>query len=55
MTFVITVFLILQFYEKVYPKLAIVSTIQRTFRGVTVRYHWFYVRRFAKGFVRILG
>ncbi|HYG19114.1 MAG TPA: OpgC domain-containing protein [Ohtaekwangia sp.] len=55
MTFVITVFLILQFYEKVYPKLVIVSVIQRAFRGLTVRYHWYYVRRFAKGFVRILG
>lgn len=52
--FVVLIFLVLQFYEKVYPKLAIVSTLQKMFRGLTVRYHWFYVRRLSNGFVRVL-
>lgn len=53
--FVVGVFLILIFYEKVYPRLAIVKRIQLFFRGVTVRYHWFYVRRVSNAFVKVLA
>jgi hypothetical protein len=53
-TFVLTVFLILQFYEKIYPKLSIVTTVQKMFRGVTIRYYWFYVRKLSNGFEKAL-
>jgi hypothetical protein len=52
--FVVGIFLILLFYEHIYPKLAIVKTTQRFFRGVTVRYHWFYVRRMSNAFAYVL-
>lgn len=53
--FVLGVFLILLFYEHIYPKLAIVKSIQHFFRGLTVRYHWFYVRRMSNLFASVLS
>jgi hypothetical protein len=53
--FVIGVFLILLFYEKVYPRLSIVKKTQQFFRGLTVRYHWFYVRKVSNVFVKVLA
>jgi hypothetical protein len=52
--FVLGVFLILLFYERIYPKLAIVKAVQKFFRGLTVRYHWYYVRRLSGLFARVL-
>jgi hypothetical protein len=53
--FVVGDFLILLFYERVYPKLAIVKSIQHFFRGLTIRYHWFYVRRLSNVFLKALS
>jgi hypothetical protein len=50
--FVVGVFLILLFYEHIYPKLAIVKATQQFFRGLVVRYHWYYVRRVSNAFAR---
>ncbi|RAW01340.1 OpgC domain-containing protein [Pseudochryseolinea flava] len=52
--FVAGVFLILLFYERVYPTLAVVKSAQHFFRGLTVRYHWFYVRRMSNLFATVL-
>lgn len=52
--FVGGIFIILLFYEHVYPKLAIVKAIQNFFRGLIVRYHWFYVRRMSHAFAKVL-
>ncbi len=53
--FVTFIFFILQFYEKIYPDLKIVKRIQLFFRGVTVRFHWLYVRKLSNGFAQYLS
>ncbi|MBL7856261.1 MAG: DUF1624 domain-containing protein [Cyclobacteriaceae bacterium] len=54
LSFVVIVFSILVFYEKIFPRLTLVKSMERSFRGIVVRFQWFYVRRIANSISRVI-